>query len=97
MMMEARTDSPLFAHRHWAEITALYVAPERRGQAVSDALVAAGARWARERGFTRIQLFVTSSNVLAKRFYQRVGFAPIQEIWSAPLDAAAADVIGDAA
>lgn len=81
LMMEGQTDSPLFRHRHWAELLALYVDPGWRGGALAERLVAAGTDWARQHGYERIQLYVTRSNVAAQGFYARRGFQPVQEIW----------------
>jgi GNAT superfamily N-acetyltransferase len=83
LLMEAHSDSPLFAERQWAELVALYVAPDQRGGALGRQLVAAGQHWAAAHGFARIQLYVTASNMRAKQFYARCGFAPTQEIWRA--------------
>lgn len=80
LMMDGHTDSPLFRHRHWAELLALYMCPEARGGDVADRLVAGGIDWARKRGYTHVQLYVTATNLRAKRFYARVGFRPVQEI-----------------
>lgn len=88
LMMEGHTDAPLFRHRHWAEIVALYVVPAARGEGIADALLAEGFAWARDHGYNRVQLYVTSSNAPAKRFYQRSGFQPIQEILSRALELA---------
>src|SRR5687768_16511459 len=46
LMMEGQSDSPLFRHRHWAELLALYVDPGWRGGALAERLVAAGTDWA---------------------------------------------------
>lgn len=81
LMMGVHTDSMLFRHRHWVELLALYVAPQGRGDGIGDQLLDAGLDWARERGHRCVQLFVTASNVPAKRFYERMGFRPTQEIW----------------
>ncbi|HMO57883.1 MAG TPA: GNAT family N-acetyltransferase [Roseiflexaceae bacterium] len=81
LMINGHTDSPLFLHRQWAEILALYVAPNAQGCGVADGLLDAGLAWARERGYARIQLYVTATNVRARRFYTRMGFQPVQEIW----------------
>lgn len=81
LMMEGHTDAPLFRERYWAEIVALYVIPALRGSGLADELIAGGVAWARAHGYDRIQLYVTASNVAAKRFYGRTGFHAIQEIW----------------
>jgi GNAT superfamily N-acetyltransferase len=85
LLMEAHTDSPLFAERRWAELVALYVAPGERGGDLGRQLVEAGAQWAAAHGFDRLQLYVTAANERARRFYARCGLAPVQEIWRAEL------------
>ena len=90
-MMGAHTDSPLFRHRTWAELTALHVVPAARGRGVADLLLAAGTTWAQERGYAEVRLYVTAANERARRFYARSGFRPIQEIWTADLEAAEID------
>jgi GNAT superfamily N-acetyltransferase len=81
IMMDGHMDSPLFRHRRWAELLALYVTPAQQGDGVADELLCRGITWARGRGYVRVQLYVTSSNMRAKRFYARQGFVPVQEIW----------------
>ncbi|GAB4206759.1 MAG: hypothetical protein OHK0022_34210 [Roseiflexaceae bacterium] len=81
LMMGSHTDSPLFHHRHWVELLALYVAPEARGDGLADRLLAEGLAWTVAQGYDRVQLFVTASNLPARRFYQRAGFRCAQEIW----------------
>lgn len=85
LLLEAHTDSPLFAERRWAELVALYVAPGQRGGNLAERLVEAAKAWAAEHGFDRLQLYVTASNDRARRFYARCGLAPVQEIWRAEL------------
>jgi GNAT superfamily N-acetyltransferase len=85
LLMEAHTDSPLFAERQWAELVALYVAPAQRGGDLGRRLVAIGKQWAATNGFDRLQLYVTAANAHAKRFYARCGLRPTQEIWRADL------------
>jgi ribosomal protein S18 acetylase RimI-like enzyme len=90
IMLDGHSDSPLFLHRRWAELLALYVAPEGQGCGVADTLLDAGLAWAHECGFERVQLYVTATNVRAKRFYARAGFRPVQEIWRRELGIATA-------
>lgn len=90
-MMGSHVDSPLFRHRSWAELTALHVVSAARGRGVADLLLAAGSDWARECGYEEVRLYVTASNERARRFYDRSGFRPIQEIWTADLTAVEAD------
>jgi GNAT superfamily N-acetyltransferase len=85
LLLEARSDSPLFAERRWAELVALYVAPGERGGDLGLRLVEAGKQWATGHGFDRLQLYVTTANERARRFYARCGLTPVQEIWRAEL------------
>jgi ribosomal protein S18 acetylase RimI-like enzyme len=86
-MLGSHTDSPLFRHRSWAELTALHVVPAARGRGVADLLLTAGSAWAEERGHAEIRLYVTTANDRARRFYGRAGFRSIQEVWTADLGA----------
>ncbi len=86
LMLDGHTDSPLFRHRHWAELVALYVAPSQRGSGLATRLVAAGSAWAHAQGYDRVQLYVTRSNLSAQHFYVRHGFAPVQEVWRLELE-----------
>ena len=95
VLVEAHADSPLFAERHWAELVALYVAEEWRGSGLAQRLVAEAKLWAAAHGFERIQLYVTASNLAAKRFYAQSGFCPTQEIWRCDLQPAAVPLPAD--
>lgn len=81
LMLAGYSDSPLFRYRHWAEILALYIDPEVRGGFLAVRFVKMARKWAKEHGYDRIQLYVTAINDRAKRFYEKCGFAPVQEIW----------------
>ncbi len=81
LMMGTHSDSPLFRHRHWAELLAIYVAPVARNGQLAQQLLQSGIAWAQEKGYERIQLYVTVSNKRARQFYTRSGFQPVQEIW----------------
>jgi GNAT superfamily N-acetyltransferase len=89
LLMEAHNDSPLFAERRWAELVALYVVPAQRGGDLSVRLLETGKQWAVTHGFDRLQLYVTSCNERARRFYTRCGLYPAQEIWRVDLTPAA--------
>jgi RimJ/RimL family protein N-acetyltransferase len=86
LMLNGYTDSPLFRYRQWAEILALYIDPDIRGGLLAYRFVKAAKRWARENDFDRIQLFVTTSNERARRFYAKAGFRSVQEVWRLELD-----------
>ncbi len=85
-MVAGNPGAPMFRHRGWAELTALYVAPTFRGAGVSDRLLMATQGWAQANDFTEIRLYVTASNNRARRFYASAGMRPIQEIWLADVN-----------
>jgi ribosomal protein S18 acetylase RimI-like enzyme len=58
--------------RAW--LVSMWVAKERRGQGIGNALVAAVIEWAVEHGARTMVLTVTSNNSTAIRFYERLGF-----------------------
>jgi GNAT superfamily N-acetyltransferase len=85
LLIEAHSDSLLFAERQWAELVALYVVPAFQGSTLGRTLVERGKQWAACHGFDRMQLYVTASNERAKRFYARCGLYLTQEIWRVDL------------
>jgi ribosomal protein S18 acetylase RimI-like enzyme len=54
----------------------MWVAPEQRRTGTGRVLVDAIESWARSSGAHTLQLMVTSSNLAAISFYQRLGFTP---------------------
>jgi GNAT superfamily N-acetyltransferase len=86
LMLAGQQDAALFKHRNWAELLALYVVQEVRGQGVAQSLLNLAQAWASQQGYQRIQLYVTASNHRAKRFYQAQGWQCVQEIWRLSLD-----------
>ncbi len=58
------------------EIASLYVEPEEWGKGAGRSLVAAALEHARQVGFKMLTLWVLSSNVRARRFYEKAGFEP---------------------
>lgn len=57
------------------ELVSMWVAPEARGSGAAPALIHALVAWARERGATRVSLWVNAANARAERAYARSGFA----------------------
>jgi len=55
-------------------IADIVVKPDARGRGVGEALVAAGERWARERGYSLLTLNVFLENGPARALYERTGF-----------------------
>ncbi len=56
-----------------AEIGALYVLPERRGQGFGGSLLRAAARELADLGFSAVQLGVLTTNLPARGFYEAMG------------------------
>jgi GNAT superfamily N-acetyltransferase len=58
------------------EIAAIYVDPEHWRSGVGQALLDASLDVARSTGYRVITLWVLASNLIGRRFYERLGFAP---------------------
>ncbi len=74
------TDSPLFRHRHWVEVEALYLAPSHRGRGAARRLLKRAYTWAQAHGLSRVELYVTATNVRAQSVYVADGFSITQAI-----------------
>ena len=59
-----------------AELMSMWVAPEQRRSSTGRLLVDAIEAWARRSAANTLQLMVTSKNLAAIAFYERLGFAP---------------------
>ena len=55
-------------------LVSMWVSPQARGRGVADAVMAAVAGWARDRGAAALVLWVTDANPRARAFYRRMGF-----------------------
>ncbi len=62
--------------QHNAELISMYVRPAWRVSGVADALIASALQWAKEQGATIVKLAVVTTNLGARRCYERNGFAP---------------------
>lgn len=82
LMVKDQQGSPLYAHQHWVEITAIYVEKEFRGTGISHQLIDQANTWALDRDVDDIRLYVTANNDRARNFYESAQFEHIQEIWS---------------
>jgi GNAT superfamily N-acetyltransferase len=67
-------------------LVAMWVQPAERGTATATALVDAVVSWAREDGARVITLWVADGNSRARRFYERLGFAPTGKRQPLPSD-----------
>jgi ribosomal protein S18 acetylase RimI-like enzyme len=59
-----------------AELMSMWVAPQQRRTSTGRLLVDAIEAWARRSGANTLQLMVTSKNLAAIAFYERLGFTP---------------------
>jgi GNAT superfamily N-acetyltransferase len=75
-----------------ADLVSMYVRPAGRGSGVAAALVDAAAAWARSRGYPALFLWVTESNVAARRLYERCGFTPTGDRQPLPSDPAIPEI-----
>jgi ribosomal protein S18 acetylase RimI-like enzyme len=64
------------ANPQQAELVSMWVAPNHRHTGTGRLLVEAIESWARKSAARTLQLMVTSSNLSAIAFYQRLGFTP---------------------
>jgi GNAT superfamily N-acetyltransferase len=85
LLAAAHRDSPLWRHREWAEVEALYVERPWRGTGLADDLLGRAFDWAADLGLSAVQLYVTASNTRAIRFYERQGFRSAQAVMRAQL------------
>ena len=74
------TDSPMFKHRQWVEVEALYVADNHRCMGLAHALLNRAYSWAEANDMARVQLYVTASNERAQSIYAEQGFSITQAI-----------------
>jgi GNAT superfamily N-acetyltransferase len=72
--------SPFACHRGGGGLTvgALAVDAPMRGKGIGTRLMEAVFDWARAQGFRSVSLEVVDTNPLARRLYERLGFAPIK-------------------
>jgi ribosomal protein S18 acetylase RimI-like enzyme len=80
LIAAVHTDSPMFRHRQWVEVEALYVASGYRRMGVAQRLLDQAYQWAEAQGLCRVQLYVTASNVRAQSVYTDQGFTMTQAI-----------------
>lgn len=68
------------------DVVSMWVRPAARGNGVGKALISAAADWAKARGHDAVFLWVTESNLPARRLYERCGFALTGEEQPLPSD-----------
>ena len=69
-----------------ANLVSMWVRPSGRGLGVGQALIEAAASWAKAHDCGSLFLWVTESNVPARRLYERSGFTPTGERQPLPSD-----------
>ena len=73
--VELHQDIPLESHAHVRQIGGLAVAAEARGKGVGSKLLEAVLDMARQQGAAKVTLRVLGHNTVARRLYERFGFA----------------------
>lgn len=76
----------------WAEITGLVVAEDSRARGIGTALVEHAARWARDRGQSRLRVRTNTARAAAHAFYESRGFrlTKTQRVYELSVEAGAA-------
>jgi len=69
-----------------ADLVSMWVRPAARGLGVGQALVGAAASWAKAREYDTLYLWVTETNTVARRLYERCGFTATGERQELPSD-----------
>ncbi len=83
-------NQPYFLPPRFARIQAPFVRPDARRKGNLKRLLTAAYRWAREREFTEVRLFIGADNVLANVIAEELGFDAVEVVrrkavdWSLP-------------
>jgi len=72
----------------------VWVAPAHRRKGVGRFLIGWAIDWARRRGYRKIKLEVSESNVIARRLYEAMGFRAERQYMGRTLEGSAPFVIG---
>ncbi len=80
LMAAVHVDSPLFRHRTWVEVEAVYVVDAYRSMGIARHLLNRAYAWAEALNVPRIQLYVTATNTHAQAVYAGDGFVTSQAI-----------------
>jgi GNAT superfamily N-acetyltransferase len=75
-----------------AQLVSMWVSPQARGRQVGTALVTVMVGWARDRGLSRLVLWVTDTNRAARTLYERCGFKATGERQPLPSDPARSEI-----
>lgn len=70
-------DAPVYVRRRFAEIEVLMVRKTCRRQGVGRALMDRAHHWASDHGITQVELVVLAFNEDANRFYEELGYHPL--------------------
>jgi GNAT superfamily N-acetyltransferase len=61
-----------------ADLISFYLQPAHRGGGIGTQLAEAFVTWAKQRGATQLRVTAYATNEAAIRFYQRLGFTPLE-------------------
>jgi ribosomal protein S18 acetylase RimI-like enzyme len=73
-----------------AYVSNLHVMPKTKGQGIGTSLLEHGARWASQRGYKQMYLFVYEDNLAARAFYRSNGWHAVERTMSELPDGALA-------
>ena len=74
LIAAVHTESPMFRHRRWVEVEAVYVEFGYRRMGIAQRLLNRAYQWAAAQERSRVQLYVTASNEHAHSVYIDQGF-----------------------
>ena len=63
----------------WGEIISIYLLPESMGKGFGTRLFRAALSALERQGYRDVFLWVLEENRVARRFYERMGFAPVED------------------
>ena len=73
LFMKDREESTIGLPCRYADLDALYVRTEAKGQGIGTALYRAAIQWAKEQGAERLELMTLGENADARVFYAHMG------------------------
>ena len=73
-------NQPYFLPPRFARIQTPFVRPDARRKGNLKRLLTAAHRWAREREFTELRLFIGADNVLANAIAEELGFDAVEVV-----------------
>ncbi|MFZ8789843.1 MAG: GNAT family N-acetyltransferase [Acidilobaceae archaeon] len=74
-------ENPLLARRKVGVLKELYVSPEERGRGVATALIESAMNELAKMGIHYMAVEFPSRNVVAQKFYEKLGFRPYMSVY----------------